>query len=108
MDQRLKAAYSAQLVSPNATLSQSQAKDVIETLMAHFLSLEYRSGYAMTPEEAQKERFNIEKHFGGWVQVPEYIKRSLQKHAESSGAPLSFADTKSVAQSVMDQYEKQP
>jgi hypothetical protein len=108
MGQRLKAAYYAHRLSPSSTLDTVQASEVIKTLMAHFVSMEHRSGYALAPEEAQKERLQIEKTYPGWNKITSYIERGLRRlAADQHGAPLALADALAVTKEVMDRYEEQ-
>jgi hypothetical protein len=107
-EQRLKAGYYAHRLSPDSPISQSEAADAIKTFMAHFVSLEHRSGYAMTPEASEKERMYIAKNYPGWSKVVSDVDRALRRNAvDNHGAPLSFADTRRAAEDVMDRYEEQ-
>merc|ERR1719254_69699 len=70
--------------------------------MAHFASLEHRSGYAPTPQEAEQEETYIASHYGGWKHVRSFVRKALQRHDETS---LTFADALKAAQEVTDDFE---
>jgi hypothetical protein len=107
MSERLKAAYDAHLLLPNSTVALGQASEVIKTFMSHYMSLEHRSGYAMTPEAAQKERSFIETSYPGWKTVMADVAGAVQRSAaDSPGASLTFPSTKSLAKEVSDRYEE--
>lgn len=108
MDQRLKAAYYSHHHSVNSSLSPAQANEVLVTWMAHFLSLEHRSGYALTPEAARKELAEIRAAFSSFTKVEGYIDKALKRSSkENNGASLNFASMVQAAHRVMEQYEEQ-
>mmetsp|Transcript_125580 Transcript_125580/g.390965 ORF Transcript_125580/g.390965 Transcript_125580/m.390965 type:complete len:670 (-) Transcript_125580:52-2061(-) len=106
MAERLKATYSAHDLKPNATVSRSEVLEVLKTYMAHFLSLEHKSGYAVTPEQAREERRSIESGYGGWKKLSEIMEEVVSKRApEGSESKLSFSEAVSAAKDVMEKFE---
>mmetsp|Transcript_147283 Transcript_147283/g.410276 ORF Transcript_147283/g.410276 Transcript_147283/m.410276 type:complete len:702 (+) Transcript_147283:101-2206(+) len=103
--ERLKAAYAAHGLRANGTASGPEVANALETFMAHFLSLEHRSGYALTPKQAQEER-EVVKGYSGWPAVVELVHEAVQKKLpESQGAPVPFADALAAAKEVMHAFE---
>jgi len=105
MGERLKAAYAAHGLRANGTVSGHEVTTILETFMAHFLSLEHRSGYALTPEQARNERIAIEG-YSGWPAVKNLVHGAVQKRSSVGvRAPFPFADALAAAKEVMDGFE---
>mmetsp|Transcript_56629 Transcript_56629/g.165623 ORF Transcript_56629/g.165623 Transcript_56629/m.165623 type:complete len:663 (+) Transcript_56629:91-2079(+) len=103
MGERLKAAYDAHGLLHNGTAQKEEAAEVLQTLMAHFLSLAHRSGYAVSPEQAQRERKELETSYGGWSHV---VDLSVAVVSQATDAQeLHFADVLSAAKVLMERFE---
>jgi len=102
MGERLKAAYAAQRLSTNGTVSEDEVAEALRTFMAHFLSLEHRSGYAISPAQAWKERRDLEEGYGGWRRVEDITAMAVT----TGGAPrrMNFTEALAAAGEVMRRF----
>mmetsp|Transcript_47254 Transcript_47254/g.109335 ORF Transcript_47254/g.109335 Transcript_47254/m.109335 type:complete len:672 (+) Transcript_47254:57-2072(+) len=101
MGERLKAAYATHGFRANSTVEGEEAVEVLMTFMAHFLSLEHRDGYSLTPEQAQHERRQIETRYPGWSIVVAAARTALA----ARNSPHTFAQVLAAAQEVMKAFE---
>jgi len=106
MGERLKAAYAAHHLSHKDAVEAEELGEVLLTFMAHFLSLQHRSGYAITPLEAAKERRDIERNYDGWSNVVEFVEAAVREGSQSGGLRqrVPFADALSMAEDVMTRF----
>uniref|UniRef100_A0A7S1W074 Uncharacterized protein n=2 Tax=Alexandrium catenella TaxID=2925 RepID=A0A7S1W074_ALECA len=100
MGERLKAAYASHNLPINGTASVDEVSEVLFTFMAHFLSQEHRSGYAISPKQARKERRELELGYGGWSEVEDIVTAAVL-----DGKPeMRFEETLAAAKEVMKQF----
>jgi len=105
--ERLKAAYGAHGLLPNQTAGAVDVMDALKTYMAHFLSMQHQSGYAVTPEQARYDRRSIENGYSAWPSVVAMVDEAVAKQllGRPETALLTFSETMSAAKEVMDKFE---
>lgn len=106
LGERLKAAYASHELQHNTSVEAFDVTEVLLTFMAHFLSLQHRSGYAITPQQAMKERRDIERNYGGWTSVIEFVEAAVGEGPEDGAGrePVPFSEALSMAQDVMARF----
>jgi len=104
--ERMKAAYYVHQMDPSTPASTAEIVDMLKTFMAHFLSLQHTSGYALSLEETREERQSVELTYDGWSSVSSLIYEATMSRAERNADQLvSFSEALSAAQEVLQTFE---
>merc|ERR1719387_31983 len=94
-------------LSPLEAMQSHEAVKVLEVLMAHYVSVEHRSGYSLTFEETINEMAEAERYVNWW-KIKEFIREALGVNGDSKydpAKPLTFEQVVDAAQRVSDQFE---
>lgn len=102
MIERLKSAYSANLASHKDIVDGEKVSEILLTYMAHYASLDHRSGYALSPVEANKERAYISSAYNHWPNVEKFVSHAVNDH----GRDFTFEDSLRALKGISANFEE--
>jgi len=105
--ERLKAVYITHDLEYRQPASRSDVSEVLETYMAHLLSLKHRNGYAVSAEQSRNELRYIASSYAGWPGVVAKIQEAMASRApEGPWVMLPFSDAVSAANEVVAKFQQ--